>query len=122
MEITVFLVVLVPFSGFGFGYLLRQIAPEEVSSGKKYFLVLEKVLLVAAFVPALYVNVLSLAVVWILLIIVGGILVFTLRRFRLAAIAVVFALLIISTKNSSLYLLEASLVFLYGLLSGTLRG
>ncbi len=121
MDWTQILVILVAYTGFGAGYALRRIAPGEVRDGKKYFMVLEKVLLVAVFVPALYVNIVSFSFVWVLICAVGSVfVVYSQSRYKIAALAVVFALLIISTQNSPLYALEASLVFLYGLVGGTL--
>lgn len=121
MDWTQILVILVAYTGFGAGYALRRIAPEEVRDGRKYFLILEKLLLVAAFVPALYVSIVSFSLFWLLICLIGLITALYARgRYKIAALALVLGLLIVSTQNSPLYALEASMVFLYGLVGGTL--
>jgi hypothetical protein len=120
MNLIHFLVILVALSGFLTGYLLRRIAKEEVRDGKKYFLMMEKILLVAVFLPALYVSLMSMAVVWVLVITISLVLTFTIKRFKLPVTVLVLVLLLTLTQNSSLYMLEASLVFLYWLPAGTL--
>ena len=120
MDWTHFIVILVAFSGFWAGYWLRRIAKEEVKEGRKYFVLLERALLAAVFVPALYVSLMSMAVVWVLVVAVSLVLTFTIQRFKLPVIGATLILLLMATQNSSLYLLEASLVFLYGLPGGTL--
>jgi len=46
--------LLLSLSGIGAGYLLGVIAPEEISSGRKYFMVLEKVILSILIVTTAY--------------------------------------------------------------------
>ena len=116
------LIILASFAGIGFGYALTYIAPEEIGPGRKYFLLLERILLGACTLPILYFLVIheNYVLGLLALLIVGGLFFLPLySRVSLFCLlyAVVIALLGLDIQTQ---IVQASLVFLYGLPAGTL--
>ena len=124
MPLNQLLVGGVALLGIALGVLLRLLVPEEAAKGRAYFTMLERVLLAAAFVPAVALRVIArqwlvVAPLAVLLVVV------LLLRFRWRIVlnaAVLAVLLVLTASDENLFLLEASLIFLYGLPAGTLAG
>ncbi len=119
MDSNTLLVTLVSCAGLGVGYLLALLSPEEMKPGKKYFLVLEKALRILVFVPVLFFS--AVYDYWLVLFAALLLVSFFLSlRERSVLLYVAFVLMIFLTQESSVYLTQASFVFLYGLTAGTL--
>lgn len=116
------LVILVSFAGLGVGYLLALLSPEEMQPGRRYFLILEMIFRILAFIPVLYFSIMHSGLLFLLFF--GGMAMsFFIRDFTLRLILLYIAfipLILITAENFSIYMLQASFVFLYGLPAGTL--
>src|SRR3989344_1764710 len=96
---SVILVILTSLSGLGIGYLLALISPEEMKPGKNYFLIMEKVLRVLVFVPALFFG--AVYDSWFILLLVVLAVSFLLKfRGRLVLLYLAFILMIFLTRES----------------------
>ena len=116
------LVILASFIGLGAGYLLALISPEEMKHGEKYFLFLEKALRVLAFAPAVYMGVMLLSWFYVVLFVVGVAMLFFIDfKYSVVLLYMLFAIMIpFTAPDETTYLVQASLVFLYGLPAGSL--
>jgi hypothetical protein len=113
------LIGVVAFLGIFFGHGLRLIAAEEVKAGKKYFVYFEKILLVFVLGLTAYIVRDSPAVLFVLFLFLIGLLVFPFAK-RIVFVYLMFVIVLALGAGSGLYLVQASLVFLYGLIAGSL--
>ncbi len=124
MLLNQLLVGTVALLGIAVGVLLGLLVPEEAAKGRPYFTMLERVLLAAAFVPAAALQ--ALAQQWLavaLLAILLAVVLLLRFRWRIALHVVIFVVLLaLTVSDESIFLIEASLIFLYGLPAGTLAG
>ncbi len=118
-----FLTSLTIFSALFAGMALALSAKEEIRPGKKYFILLQGVVLLSVIASffAFYINIYLVYFIAVLLIFL---LYFNYTRFKeikpyviYPALAIIFYL---SSKKPSLFVVESSLMFLYGLPTGTL--
>ncbi len=117
--ITYFAALLVSFTGILAGAALNFLAKEEIKPGKKYFVLLKKILLIlmiVVFINYFELNLLLRILLYLLLIIL-----FSLQDFRsyfiYPALGVLFYF---SSFDKNLLLIESVLILIYGLPSGTL--
>ena len=116
----IILAICLSVSGFLFGRLLANIAKEELKPGKRYFIASEKVLLALAFAPAFYIlyNDIIMAVSILLVFLAFEFIRFPYRIFVVYAVFIAF--FILTSGNPSVFIAEASFIFVYGLVAGTL--
>lgn len=119
------LIFLVALTGIGIGIILSYIAPEELRTGKKYFLLLKNVLWLIIFVILAYDLIQNSE--WFLLILsfvaFAGALVFESKYQTNFAYFIDFAILgAVYFSSTNLQLTVAALTFLYGFPAGTLLG
>ncbi|HLC74311.1 MAG TPA: hypothetical protein VJH88_00470 [Candidatus Nanoarchaeia archaeon] len=106
------LTILIAFLGFPVGYFIASKVPEELQQGKKYFILLEKILALTFFVVAML-AVPQLEKITLLFIAIA---VFFLSFKTRAVIISIVAIALIIMQNYS-----APLLFLYGVAAGTLE-
>jgi len=116
------LIALVSYLGLFVGLILAIIAKEELKSGKKYFLFLQKLLLLLIFIFLLiFIGLNYISVLLIFMFIMISLLKrkkeFNELPYTYIILAVVFYL---SSKKLNPYIIESSLIFLYGIPTGTL--
>lgn len=113
---------IISYLGLFIGFFLALIAKEEIRPGKKYFILLQKVILLLIFI-FLIVNI-ELNYQIILLFLVFAILQIyrTKKEFNeLPYTYIILAIIFyISSKRLNLFIIESSLIFLYGLPTGSL--
>ena len=121
MELIQFLVPIIAFLGFPFGLFLSFLSPEEMKPGEKYFRLIQNLLLVFIlfFILDYYSSPLIVSIMITTLFFLG---VFYWRnKHKSITLYIILAvLLFLSSDNSSLFALESSLIFMYGLPSGSL--
>lgn len=103
-----FLIPVIAFSGFLIGLLLRKLIKEEIKPGKKYFLIIEKAVLLA-----IIIILLSLTKDYFHLfigVITGFILAFILTRYLFLGLSTTISLFL-----NNITLLITSLIFIYGI-------
>lgn len=114
-----FLAVVICFFGIYAGFFLGMLAKEELKAGRKYFIVFQKILLIIMVASAIFVvkNIfISLCLIGVLVY-----LIFAKHRAKDIAVYVIFGVLIfLSSRYDNLFLMQASLVFLYSLFTGSL--
>ena len=112
---------IISFLGFPIGLFLSFVSPEEMKPGKKYFKLLQNLLLVLIlfFVFDYYLIPLAISILITVAVFLGvfywqnkykGIILYTLLA----------VFLYFSSKNYSLFALESSLIFMYGFPAGSL--
>lgn len=105
--------------GYALGVGLGYIAPEELLPGRKYLMFLEKVLFIFTFIPAIYFFSGSyLALFPAILVLLLLALPFKFRAY--AAFGVFLLWFFLIKQDNLITILEASLIFLYGLPTGSL--
>jgi hypothetical protein len=116
------LTALASYIGLFMGFILALIAKEEIKPGKKYFLFLQKAILSAIFI-ILFIF-LDLNYIAILLLLACIIIYITKKKkefndtiYTYILLSVIFYL---SSRNINLFIIEAPLIFFYGLPTGTL--
>jgi len=122
MEITNFFIAVIVYVGLVFGLLLKKIAKEEIKLGKKYLISVKNVILTAIIFILLY------DFVRIDLLILFSLIIFTLlTSFSQDVISkewivyLFFAVfLYFSFRDINIFYLISSLMFFYGLVSGSL--
>lgn len=123
--ITYSLTNLIVFLGLGVGIALAYIAPEEMKDGKKYFIWMQNVILSLVLFFLLYFYrfnlmlnlIISLALFFSLFFYLNHKKKQTIRYVDYAFLGIMFYL---SAKNTNLFLLLSSLMFIYGLPTGSL--
>ena len=114
-----FLALVITFFGIFLGSLLVLMAPEEQKPGRKYFILFRDILLLLVIFFLLYFNNLSLSFGFIFVFVI----VFLLAYFKENSYFVYLlfaAVLYLSSKEVSFFIIESSLIFLYGLPTGSL--
>ena len=102
---------LISFIGLLIGILLAKLSPEEIKPGRKYFILLEKIVLIAIIITLIYYSEISLLGIFI-----GAFIGYFFRKeYFYLGLA-----LMISLKHVNFNFLLASLIFIYGLPYGTL--
>ena len=116
------LTALASYIGLFMGFILALMAKEEIKPGKKYFLFLQNAILSLIFL-SLFIF-LGLNYIVILLLLACIIIYITKKKkefnhtiYTYILFSVIFY---ISSKNLNLFIIESSLIFLYGLPTGTL--
>ena len=109
--------VVISYLGLLAGFFLATMTREELPTAKKYFPWLEKlvILAVAAFTLNFFnVNIFAKAAAYVLL------LLFFIYSYNTKFVYAAFGAIVFAvSKNSSMFLITAALVFLFGLLSGS---
>ena len=118
------LALIISFSGLIIGLALAIIAKEEISPGKKYFIFLQKAILLLIFIFLIYFLKLNL-INWIIVLLF--IFIYLIKYqwnkkinesfYIYLILSIIFY---ISSKSLNLFIIESSLIFLYGLPTGTL--
>ena len=120
MEVLNYLLALVfSFSGIFIGMFLGYIAKEELKPGKQYFLWMQNIVLILSVIFVLY----SFHFNVVLFVITGLVITLGIINFNPNGIMgyVFLAILIfLSIGNTNLFILTSSMVFLYGLPTGSL--
>lgn len=118
------LTALVCFVGLFAGFFLAIIAKEELKIGKKYFVFLQKIILLLIFVFLLVFIKLNYILV---LLILAFIAVYAAKNYfkdkfdEMFYVYIILAVIFyLSSKELNLFIIESSLIFLYGLPSGSL--
>ena len=125
MEITFlsyFLASIIAYLGLLVGIILVRMAPEEQKPGKKYFILLEKILFFTLFIPILYyykINIVfSLALLSFIAALILG------NRIKLDKSYLIYFLLgilfYLSTRFIDFFVMESVLIFLYGIPNASL--
>ncbi len=120
--LTYSLAAILAYLGLFLGLLLAIIAKEEMKQGKKYFLMLQKLILLLLFLFLLiYLRLSNILTVIILLAILIPILRTEKRINTSPYIYMILGVAIyLSSKIPDLFIIESSLVFIYGLPTGSL--
>ena len=113
-------IALIAYIGLFIGFILAIMAKEELKPGKKYFIFLQKAILLLIFL-FLFIGFNYLSV----LLLFALILIYVLKKriefgespYIYTILAIIFYL---SSKNLNQFVIESSLIFLYGLPTGTL--
>ena len=116
-----FLIPLIIFLGFPIGISLAFISPEEMISGKKYFHLLQNFLLVL--ILFFYFNFYNLnLLISILITVVVFLLMFywNSKNKNLIIYTLLAVILYFSSKDLTLFAIESSLMFIYGIPTGSL--
>ena len=121
MESIQFLAPIIAFLGFPFGLFLSFVSPEEMKPGKKYFKLFQNLLLIFIlfFVFDYYTIPLIISII---LTVTAFLVVFYWQNKHKSLILylILAVLLYLSSNNPSLFALESSLIFMYGLPAGSL--
>jgi len=120
--ITYVLAVLVTFLALFLGMLLARLTKEELKPGDKYFKFAKVVLLIIITVISLTISFLNRHIAtFAIILILFIILFFTKKRKKETYIYALYGFIIhYSAGYINLFLLESSLIFIYGLIAGTL--
>ncbi len=116
---------LIVFLGIGVGISLAYIAPEELKDGKRYFILLQNLLLPLILFFLLFFYKINLILNVVVSLVLFLLLFFYLnsrknskiKYFDYALLGIVFYL---SIKDINLFLLESALIFIYGFPTGSL--
>lgn len=113
------LAAIISYIGLFIGFFLAIIAKEEIKPGKKYFMILQKIILLLAFIFLLiYLN---LNYILVLLILVFIVVYISKTENKIPLIYIILSIIFyLSSKNSNLLIIESSLIFLYGIPTGSL--
>ena len=115
------LTALISYIGLFVGFILALIAKEELKAGKKYFVTLQKIILLLIFI---FLLIFELSYIPLLLISIFIIIyLFKTKKSFNESLYIYILLGIIfylSSKTLNLFIIESSLIFLYGIPTGTL--
>lgn len=116
------LTALISYSGLFIGFILALIAKEELKAGKKYFIQLQKIILLLIFIFLIIFIKLNYTLFLLIFIIIIGLKKYGKKDFNeLVYIYIILGIIFyLSSKNSNLLAIESSLIFLYGLPTGSL--
>ena len=121
MTLNYLLAPIITFLGFPIGLLLSFVSPEEMKSGRKYFKLLQNLLLVFIlfFVFDYYMLPLIISLIITISVFLG---IFCWQsKYKSIIIYIILAVLLyFSSANTSLFALESSLIFIYGIPTGSL--
>lgn len=122
--LTQTLIILSSLTGFLFGMILSLIAPEELKPGKKYFLLIKRILFFLLFFTINFFFYQSNQYIYLVIFTIFALNLFVieLRNKSIYYEAFNYAIFIIPyfLTSSSFHILLPSLLFLYGLPAGTL--
>ena len=121
MEFIQFLAPIIAFLGFPIGLFLSFLSPEEMKPGKKYFKLLQNLLLVFIlfFVFDYYAIPLLISIVLTVAVFLGVF--YWQNKHKSVILYLILAVLIyLSSKDTSLFAIESSLIFIYGIPAGSL--
>ena len=114
----------ISYIGLFVGFILAMIAEEEIKPGKKYLIYLQKIILLLIFIFLVtYINLNYTLAILILAFIIIHIIKKSYKKefneipYTYIILAIIFYL---SSKNPNLFVIESSLIFLYGLPAGSL--
>jgi len=114
------LIPFIVFLGFPIGILLSKLSPEEMKTGKKYFHLIQNFILV--FILFFIFNYYNIN---IFLIILTTIIIFSLsfyweNTYKSTIIYIILAIILyLSSKNTQLFAIESSLMFIFGIPTGS---
>ena len=118
------LTALISFLGLITGMIVMYMAKEEQKPGGKYFILLQKIILLLIVISMLYFLKLDLI---IFIIILSIIIISYIKKYKnkeLIESCYIYPILglifYLSSKNKSLIIIESSLIFLYGITTGSL--
>lgn len=114
-----FLAFIFSILGLFAGMLLGYIAKEELNPGKKYLVLMQNVILIIAAILVLYSFQLNIFLFIFIGLIITLIFIYARPKTIIGYIILIFLVLLIFEKTN-LFLLTTSLLFLYGLPSGSL--
>ncbi len=118
------LIALISFLGLIAGIIIISMAKEEQAPGKKYFILLQKIILSLIVIFLLYFLKLNFAVFAICSLIIITLYIKKYRNKKLIESIYLYPLLAIifylSSNLDSLFLIESGLIFLYGLVTSSL--
>ena len=123
--INYFFISIISFLGSLIGIMLVKIAPEEQKPLQKYFILLRKILLLLIFVFVIfyYIND-KFNLIILLLFFIFSLLIEYKINYLLKKSIIIYLLLgiifFLSSKNTNLFTIESSLIFLYGLPTASL--
>lgn len=116
------LTAIICYLGLFIGFALAIIAKEELKAGKRYFILLQKIILLLVFIFLLiYIKIdyiiILLTLTFIIIHLLKNYFKFNESIYIYIILAIIFYL---SSKILNLWVLESSLIFLYGLPTGSL--
>ena len=112
---------IIAFLGFPIGVFLSFLSPEEMNPGKKYFKLLQNILLVLILFFVFDYYAISLVISIILTVAVFlGVFYWQNKHKGIIIYLILAVLLYISSNDISLFAIESSLIFMYGLPAGSL--
>jgi hypothetical protein len=120
--LTFFLASIIAYLGLLFGVILIKLAPEEQKPGKKYFILLKKILFlfIIAFLSFYY----KINFIFLILLLIFIIVLMLNKKLNLDKSALVYILLgiifYLSSKIPDLFVIESVLIFLYGVPNASL--
>ena len=117
--LNIVLTVIIALAGLPIGILLGKITKEELKSGKKYFEWMQAIFLILAALAILYSYNIGL-LVFIAVSILISILIIKGNPRAVISYLVFLFLFVLSLKNTNLLIIVSSLIFLYGLPTGSL--
>ena len=121
MEFIQFLIPIIAFLGLPFGLFLSFISPEEMKPGKKYFELIQNLLLVFILFFVFDYYSISLIISLIITILVFlGVFYWQNKHKSIIIYLILAVFLYLSYKDISLFVLESSLIFMYGVPTGSL--
>lgn len=119
MQTNQILASTVAFLGLFAGTALAYFTKEELEEGKKYFLLMQKIILIIIF--AIFLNYFNLNVYLKFFLYLVAILVVAFIELSHYVVYFLFLpVLLVTSKNAQIFAIEASLVFAYGLPTGSL--
>jgi len=116
------LAAIIAYLGLFIGILLAIMAKEEIKPGKKYFIFLQKIILLLIFIFLLIYTDLNYILILLILALIIVHLLKTKKEFNeLPYIYIILSIIFfLSSKILNFFIIESSLIFLYGLPTGSL--
>ncbi len=126
MPLNYFLASIISYLGLLVGIILIKLAPEEQKPGKRYFILLKKILflLILAFLLLFYRINLKFSVLFLIFITIFITILMSAKKTNLEKISLVYFLLgiifYLSNKVFNLFVIESVLIFLFGIPTASL--
>lgn len=121
-----FLTSLIVFLGIFIGVVLALAAKEELKAGRKYFILMEDIILLLI-ISVLFVFYAHIYLVYYIAVLLIFLLYFNYKKFNCVnikkpylAYSILAIIFFLSSKKPELFVIEASLIFIYGLPAGSL--
>ena len=120
MDLTQYtLILLVCFFGIIFGYILSLITPEELRKGRRYFDWLARILIfLIMFFFIMYTKMTIFSIIFLVIVIL--IVLFARKTYLDYLYPLMGIIILLTIQNTSLLIIEASLVFIFGLVIASL--